>query len=219
MAKYYAVRIGRKSGIYMTWNECKKQVHRFPNARYKSFKTKKEAKRFLNDHDTESIHNSTSKMNTVNEKVQTQDISSIKDNEIVAYVDGSYRKSDNTYSYGYLIINNENKKYSHSQRMNSPEFSSMLNVAGEIIGSIQVIKKAIELGYSKIYLHYDYLGIENWCTGEWSANNKFTRWYRDFYNEIKDKIEVKFIKVPAHSGVEYNEIVDRLAKEAKLGVN
>lgn len=216
MVKYYAVRIGRKSGIYRSWDECKRQVDGFPNAKFKSFLTEGEAKEFMNAWDTKDMHNLAPRVGITDRKVQTQDISSIKDNEVVAYVDGSYRDSDKTYSYGYLLINNKNKKYSHSQRMNFPEFVSMRNVAGEVIGSMQVIRKAIELGYIRIYLHYDYQGIENWCTGKWTANNKLTEGYRDFYNEAKDKIEVKFIKVPAHSGVEYNEVVDKLAKGAKL---
>ncbi|MCI5675464.1 MAG: hypothetical protein MR314_04780 [Ezakiella sp.] len=40
--------------------------------------------------------------------------------------------------------------------------------------------------------------------------------YRDFFNTIEDKIEVVFIKVEAHTGVELNERVDKLAKNAKF---
>ena len=31
---YYAVLVGRKKGIYQTWEECKTQVCKFPNARF-----------------------------------------------------------------------------------------------------------------------------------------------------------------------------------------
>ena len=41
--KFYAVKKGRKPGIYMSWDACKAQVMGFPNARYKGFKTKAEA--------------------------------------------------------------------------------------------------------------------------------------------------------------------------------
>ncbi|CAG8821198.1 11611_t:CDS:2 [Gigaspora margarita] len=27
---YYVIRIGRKSGIYMNWEECKEQIHQYP---------------------------------------------------------------------------------------------------------------------------------------------------------------------------------------------
>ena len=38
---------------------------------------------------------------------------------------------------------------------------------------------------------------------------------RDF--GMKKKINIKFVKVPAHSGVTYNEIADELAKAALKG--
>ena len=34
---YYAIHIGRKPGIYISWKECKDQVHRYPGALYKKF--------------------------------------------------------------------------------------------------------------------------------------------------------------------------------------
>lgn len=45
--KYYAVRTGRCPGIYLTWDECEKNVKGFRNARFKSFKTKEEAQDFI----------------------------------------------------------------------------------------------------------------------------------------------------------------------------
>ena len=42
--KYYAVRVGKVPGIYQTWDECKKNVHGFPAAEYKSFPSEEEAK-------------------------------------------------------------------------------------------------------------------------------------------------------------------------------
>ena len=35
--KYYAVRVGKKTGIFETWDECKEQVEGFVGAEYKSF--------------------------------------------------------------------------------------------------------------------------------------------------------------------------------------
>ena len=47
MAKFYAVKEGKKPGIYHTWDECKEQVNKFPGAIYKSFKTLEEAEKYL----------------------------------------------------------------------------------------------------------------------------------------------------------------------------
>lgn len=43
--KYYVVWQGREPGIYLTWDECKAQVHGAEGARYKSFPTMEEAEK------------------------------------------------------------------------------------------------------------------------------------------------------------------------------
>jgi ribonuclease HI len=45
--KYYAVFKGRKTGIFLSWQECDEQVTGFSGALYKSFKTKVEAEEAL----------------------------------------------------------------------------------------------------------------------------------------------------------------------------
>lgn len=41
--KYYVVWNGLVPGIYLSWEECKDQIDRFPDAKYKAFRTKEEA--------------------------------------------------------------------------------------------------------------------------------------------------------------------------------
>ena len=41
--KYYAVKEGKNIGIFSTWDECKKQVHGYKGALYKSFSSLQEA--------------------------------------------------------------------------------------------------------------------------------------------------------------------------------
>ncbi|HLS35620.1 MAG TPA: ribonuclease H family protein [Bacillota bacterium] len=42
--KYYVVWRGKQTGVFSTWEQCKQQVHGFPDAKYKSFTSKEEAK-------------------------------------------------------------------------------------------------------------------------------------------------------------------------------
>ena len=44
---YYAVRVGRKPGIYGSWAECNAQVNQFPNPKFKKFSTESEAQAFV----------------------------------------------------------------------------------------------------------------------------------------------------------------------------
>jgi ribonuclease HI len=41
--KFYVVFKGRKPGIYFTWFDCEKQIHKFPNSIFKAFFTYVEA--------------------------------------------------------------------------------------------------------------------------------------------------------------------------------
>ncbi|KAM8774886.1 ribonuclease H1 [Rhynchonycteris naso] len=44
---FYAVRRGRKAGVFLTWDDCRAQVDRFPAARFKKFATEEEAWAFV----------------------------------------------------------------------------------------------------------------------------------------------------------------------------
>ena len=41
--KYYVVWVGTVPGVYISWEECKAQVHGFPKAKYKAYSTMEEA--------------------------------------------------------------------------------------------------------------------------------------------------------------------------------
>lgn len=191
--KYYAVRIGRNPGIYHTWDECKRETMGFKGASFKKFSTREDAEAFINEVDEEKKE-------------------SAEKDELVVYVDGSYRNKDKSHSYGVYMFNDE-EEYTYSKRFFKD--SEMRNVSGEIKGAMRAMEEAVKLGKKKIYLHYDYEGIRSWALGFWKTNKEGTIYYKNFYDSIKDKLEVKFIKVEAHSGVKYNELVDQLAKEAK----
>ncbi|KRN93969.1 ribonuclease H family protein [Pediococcus stilesii] len=50
--KFYAIKKGRKPGIYRTWDEAKQQVDGFPGAIYKSFSTESEAEQWQDGRDS-----------------------------------------------------------------------------------------------------------------------------------------------------------------------
>ena len=79
--KYYAVRIGRNPGIYHTWDECKRETMGFKGASFKKFSTREDAEAFINE-------------------IEEDKKESAEKDELVVYVDGSYRNSDKSHSYG-----------------------------------------------------------------------------------------------------------------------
>lgn len=53
---FYAVRSGRKPGVYTSWNECKMNINGFGGAVYKKFDTQAEAEQFANVSSASSKH-------------------------------------------------------------------------------------------------------------------------------------------------------------------
>lgn len=201
--KVYAVRKGRKTGIFNSWDECQIQVKGYQGAEFSSFKTVDEALLYLKIQEKKDINIES------NEHVDS-------DNDIVAYVDGSYDDIKKEYSCGVVLFINGEKKML-SRKDNDAESVSMRNVAGEIMGSMMAMKYAIDNKKQqnrRLTIYHDYEGISKWCTGEWKANKIGTKTYREFYMKALQLIEIHFVKVKAHTGDKYNEEADKLAKQA-----
>ncbi|PAP75074.1 RNase H1/viroplasmin domain-containing protein [Rubrivirga marina] len=48
--KFYAVRRGRRRGVYETWAEAQEQVALYPGAEHRSFRTRAQAEAYLGRH-------------------------------------------------------------------------------------------------------------------------------------------------------------------------
>lgn len=211
MAKnnYYAVRIGKTPGIYKTWEECKAQVIGYKGAIYKGFAEKQDAEDFLRGGLSAS---STDAASDNDENPQVEPSVS----EITAYVDGSF-SSGKSFGCGCIILKDGEIIAEISKAYEDEELATMRNVAGEIKASELAMQYALDNGYTSLSIYHDYQGIASWCLGEWKTNKAGTIAYKQFYDDIKDKLKVHFIKVKGHSGDEYNEMADGLAKKA-LGI-
>ncbi|EJT5933075.1 ribonuclease H1 domain-containing protein [Clostridium perfringens] len=202
--KYYAIAKG-KSGIpkiVETWPECQKEVIGCKGANYKSFTSKDEAEKFI------SIHENGGSFEEVkgNEEV--------KDDLIYIYVDGSFMVSKENYSYGFLVVKNDEILYEDNGVGYDKEAIALRNVSGEVEGAMKAIEYAIENGYKDIVLCYDYQGIESWALGTWKRNNRITQNYNEFMQEKFKLIKVRFKKIKGHSGNKFNDRADILAKKA-----
>lgn len=193
--KYYAVRKGTVTGIFRTWEECKKNVHGYSGAEYKSFKTLEDAEAYM-------------KGGAVTEEVT---------DTVPIYVDGSYNKVTKEFSYGMVVLLKEGEQ-TFCKSYRDEELATMHNVAGEIKGAEAAMRYAMENHIPAITIYHDYEGIAKWCLGDWKTNKEGTKAYKAFYEEASKEVSIRFQKVTGHSGDHYNDLADHLAKKA-LGID
>ena len=209
--KIYAVRKGKTTGIFYSWDECSASVNGYPGAEYKSFTTKEEANSYLGNSFAVQIE----------EEKKDQKNTALHGTEstLTAYVDGSFDPSIGKYAFGCILLTPEGEIIRESGNGQDPESLAIRNVAGEMLGAMYAVQWAINHGYPSLIIYYDYEGIAKWAKGDWKAKNKRTQQYAEFMNGKRSYIQLSFQKVKAHSGDHYNEEVDKLAKSALVNGN
>lgn len=229
MANFYAVKEGRKPGIYNTWAECQEQISGFSGAKYKKFSSYEEAVDFC----TGSLKETSSKINIYEEqkselskdsgiydlldipREEPEQKIKLEDNILYAYVDGSFNNEEKVAGYGLVLVQNDKVIFKDLGAFRNMEMNESKNVFGEIRGALKAVELAIANDFKKITIVYDYMGIECWATNQWKANKFLTQDYKEFMQKYMKEIDISFKKVKAHSGEDkYNDMADLLAKKA-----
>jgi ribonuclease HI len=202
--KFYGVRRGRTTGVFDSWDACRKQVYKFPDAEYKAFPTREEALTFVSPAST-----------TLNKAKQKSNASS--DSTTAIWVDGScFPQSDGSLRIGWGVLVKQDGEEVYRANGNDipPEAVVHRNVAGEIFGILKSLEWCQAQGIAEVTLYFDYQGLESWATGAWRAKLPFTQLYAQTVKA--SGITIHWSKVKAHSGIPENDIVDQLAKEGAM---
>lgn len=194
--KYYAVKVGARTGVFTSWEECQKAVDGFSGAKFKKFHSLEEAEKFVyDDNDNKPIKED------------------LVDGYINTFVDGSYDVSTGRYSGAAVILLGGNDIVELSKACKD-DSSKLRNVAGELLGAELAIEYCKEHGISKLAIHHDYEGVGAWADDVWKAKLPETKAYRNYVFNSREILDIKFIKVKGHSGNEYNDKADYLAGKA-----
>ena len=206
--KFYAVKQGYKTGLFDTWAECEKQVKGFPGALFKSFTTKEEALKYLDETPIKEVK-------TIEELKQAVE-KNYKGTRV--FVDGSWNNKTKTYGAGVCFMDSNGEVFHELSTSGSdPEMAKSRNIAGECLAATLAIETAELLNLKEITIIHDYEGIAKWVVDsadKWKVSSVVSALYSEAYEQAIEKgMKIHFIWVRGHIGVEGNEIVDKLAKQ------
>nr|CAG8581856.1 5046_t:CDS:2 [Entrophospora candida]CAG8589968.1 12476_t:CDS:2 [Entrophospora candida] len=209
---YYAVYTGREPGIYTTWDECKKQTDKFPNAKYKKFFTHQDACTFLQGIDFKigkdlAIKISNANMPSENSLIEfLPNLDFPKPHNLVVWTDGSSRNNGkHNARAGIGVYWGDNDPRNLSERL--PGYKQTNNRA-EITAIIRALQTCtdldspLEIRTDSIYIVKD---VEN----------------RDLFIKLTNLIRARpghviITHVRGHQGLAGNEGADKLANLGAL---
>ncbi|NNE15126.1 MAG: reverse transcriptase-like protein [Saprospiraceae bacterium] len=150
--KYYVVWVGQNPGIYNSWSDCQLQIKGFPNAKYKSFKSKKEAEDAFNGSAVDYIVKKKS-----SEKITTDP--KLFENEIIKdsiSVDAACSGNPGKMEYRCVETFNKNEIF----RM-GPFYDGTNNV-GEYLALVHALAMLKKNGDSKTIIYSDSRTAMSW---------------------------------------------------------
>ncbi len=203
--KYYAVRRGKKPGIYRQWfgpDGAQVQVAGFPGAVYKGFGSRQEAERFMRPASGEQ-----------------EKPAPLEKNVIHVFTDGGALGNPGPGGFGAVILMPD-----APPRELRGGFQWTTNNRMELMGCIAALE--VLTGRDAIILHSDsrYLvdavskgWARNWRRKEWRKSNGAPALNIDLWARLLDLLDernVIFNWVKGHAGNAWNERCDQLVHEA-----
>jgi ribonuclease HI len=233
-SKFYVVWVGRETGVFTSWLHTKKQVHNFPQAKFKSFKTQEAAEiAYTSGRDPLSNKSAKSKAKTSSNRTNTGLTTSIEkqfDSEDAAkkifdleiYCDGACDPNPGEAGSGVAVYRGGQLTelwyglYSPHGTNNSAELNALYK-------AFQIAKEGIAKGNEVQVLcdsQYSINCVTNWAFGwekkGWKRktegdikNLKIIQQAHQLYKSIRAEVRVSHVK--GHMGIEGNELADRMA--------
>lgn len=152
MRKVYAVRSGKQTGIFNTWEECQSVTKGYSGAEYKSFKSMADAEQYMRGDAPLSVSlPSVGVLLTFTSKLK-----------------GDVLK---------FTVTLQSKLMTDVVSVETDVSGYPLSLVSDILPVVTGLYRAKSLGISEVTVVHRNEGIEAWYTGAWSANTDFTRQY------------------------------------------
>jgi len=208
--KFYAVAVGRESGIFTDWATTERQVKGFPGAKYKSFSSQAVAEKWLEN----PVY---MKKPSSSGKISQNVICPGEDStDIVIYTDGGSINNPGPGGYGAVIVDGGRKReLSGGYRLTT---NNRMEMMAAIVALREVADRteAIHLYSDSSYLVNGFSKgwVKKWQANGWKKSDDQDVVNMDLWHELIKLTagsNVNFHWVKGHAGNVLNERCDRLA--------
>jgi viroplasmin and RNaseH domain-containing protein len=134
--------------------------------------------------------------------------------EIQIYVDGSFNNTTRVYGGGFIVLKEGQEIHRDTVKGNDPEAAREQNSTGELLACMAAVLWCKKNSIKEIEICHDYMGVSNFITGQWEAKKPCSIKYKEWMAANSKGIKITFTHVKGHSGDEWNEAVDKLARQA-----
>jgi ribonuclease HI len=190
MTNFYAVKKGNKIGVFKTWDECKLHTNGYKGAIFKKFNSQREAEDFISDN---------SKISRVNNSEFEPDY--------YVYTDGSCSNNGMEGAiagigiyFGENDIRNVSQTISGKQTNNTAELGAILHLYDIIEKDILQGKKIGIVSDSEYAIRCVTTYGKKCDEKDWTKDIPNKEIVKLTYSMYKDKTNVKFLHVSAHTG-------------------
>ncbi len=215
--KFYAVKKGRKAGIYTTWEACQAQVMGVAGAVYKSFARRTDAEAYLRGAEPAAF--------TQNALFELEAAPAASEPEaglemVRLYTDGGAIGNPGAGGYGVVL------EQDGRQREFSAGYRQTTNNRMELLAVISGLEQIEQRAAVRVLTDSSYIvnamrsgAARRWQQAHWKRKDgavpNADLWERLL--SLADKHSITFEWVPGHSGIQQNERCDRLAQAAARG--
>jgi ribonuclease HI len=126
------------------------------------------------------------------------------------YVDGSYNHKTKRAGWAFVAVGAEGNIFQAKGEVEGPALSRQID--GELEAAIQALNWADAHGHQITIVH-DYAGIAHFAVGNWAPRKEIAKMYKRRVRKYVRCGMVRFQKIYGHSGDEFNDLADKLAKE------
>jgi len=232
--KYYAIAKGHVPGVYTSWEEAKKQISHYKEARFKKFETLEAAQEFVNLHKTPDFFIKKFGLFPPAPAILSESESLKPSSDaLVVFTDGACSNNGKPNAKaGYSVVWPDYPDYSHAERLPASEMQT--NNRAEYTGFLQALKTATVIDPTlskKLYIYTDSMLLVNSIT-KWMKKWKLNGWKTATHEPVKNKDLLEEIDrlvfarskvivehVMAHTNntdwkSKYNNEADRLARDS-----